>query len=288
MPRESSITYEQVVALADTLKAAGLKPTPRLIRERHGSGSLSTIHRHFQDWQAQQSRAIDAALVLPPPLQRAILDFMSEELARAKATLETTLAETQQTAADLAAEGERQAAAIDAMQTTIDALHADKAMLEGRLAQLDADLSATRDEAIRERQAAEAARTEHAKALLRLEAMPRLEHDVERLQSALATERAARANAEREQAASEAKADGLAARLADHQEKHEQVVAQWEGQLRQCGDIIAKLEAAQRQNENELREARQEAKESAAKLGQLESVVAALQAREPKSTKRVT
>ena len=65
MPREASITYEEVAAIAETIKAAGGKPNPRHIRERHGSGSLGTIHRLFQQWEASQGRHADASATLP-------------------------------------------------------------------------------------------------------------------------------------------------------------------------------------------------------------------------------
>ena len=66
MPREASITYEQVAAIADSIKASGGKPNPRQVRERHGSGSLGTIHKLFQQWEAGQARQIEASLALPP------------------------------------------------------------------------------------------------------------------------------------------------------------------------------------------------------------------------------
>mgnify|MGYP003377969120 CR=1 FL=1 len=53
MPREASITYDQVSNYAEAIKAEGGKPTPRLIRDRHGSGSFGTIHKLFQQWEAK-------------------------------------------------------------------------------------------------------------------------------------------------------------------------------------------------------------------------------------------
>lgn len=37
MGREATITYEQVAAVADTMKIAGSKPTSRAIQERYGT-----------------------------------------------------------------------------------------------------------------------------------------------------------------------------------------------------------------------------------------------------------
>ena len=72
---------------------------------------------------------MSAALSLPPVLQRAILDFMGQELSQAKATLEAELAEQQQEAADLAAENERQGADIEDKNDAAVALQANLATL---------------------------------------------------------------------------------------------------------------------------------------------------------------
>ena len=128
MGREATISYEQVAAAADTMKAAGSKPTSRAIRERLGNiGSMGTINRHLQAWRAGQERQIASALALPAALQRSILEFMGQELAGAKAALEAELAEQQQEVADLATENERQAADIEDKAETLATHHADLA-----------------------------------------------------------------------------------------------------------------------------------------------------------------
>jgi chromosome segregation ATPase len=215
MGREATISYEQVAAAADTMKATGSKPTSRAIRERLGNiGSFGTINRHLQAWRAGQERQIASALALPAALQRSILDFMGQELASAKAALETDLAEQQQEAADLATENERQAADIEDKADTLTALHAELATLQGRLGQMQTDLAAAKDDADRERQAAEAARTELAKSLLRLEAMPRLETDLAALRAELDKERQGRVSAEQQAAVLTAKLEAATDRAA--------------------------------------------------------------------------
>ncbi len=266
MPREASISYEQVAAIADAIKASGSKPNPRMIRERHGSGSLGTIHKLFQQWEAGQSRQIEAALALPPALQRAILEFMDQELTSARAELESKLMDAQQAANDLAAENERQASQIETLETTVEDLQGEKATLAGRVSQLETDLASARDEAGRERQAAEAARTELAKAQLRLEAMPILERENERLQGALDAERTARTDAERQAATAEAKAAGLADRLADAQERQQQTRAE-----------LAKLDGDRQRLAGDLADAQKDARTAAVQIGKLEGTVSALQ-----------
>jgi chromosome segregation ATPase len=197
MGREATITFEQVAAAANTMKAAGSKPTSRSIRERIGNtGSMGTVNRHLQAWRAGQEQQIAGAVALPAAVQRAILDFMGQELAAARAALESDLAEQQQEAADLATENERQAADIEAKSDDLTALRAEFTSLQGRLGQVQTDLAGAREDADRERQAAEAARIELAKSLLRLEAIPRLEADLAAVRADLDRERQGRVAAE--------------------------------------------------------------------------------------------
>ena len=245
MGREATITYEQVAAAADAMKVAGGKPTSRGIRERLGNtGSMGTVNKLLQAWKAAQERQVSAALSLPPVLQRAILDFMGQELSQAKAALEAELAEQQQEAADLAAENERQGADIEDKNDAAVALQANLATLQGRLNQIEIDLGTARNDALREREAAEAARIELAKALLRLEAMPRLEADIDALRVELDKERQGRVAAEQQAAVLGAKLEGANERTG----KAEAATIEAVAQARKHGEAVfaeaAKVEAA--------------------------------------------
>jgi DNA repair exonuclease SbcCD ATPase subunit len=216
MGKLSTITYEQVTAAADTLKTEGAKPTLKAVREQLGNvGSMGTINKFLQRWKAGQVHQVAPALVLPPALQRALLEFMDRELANARAALETDLADQQQAAADLAAENERQADAIDAQTEAAEQLRAEAAALTGRAGQLDADLQDAKGEAARERSAAETARTELAKAQLRLEAMPRLERDLDAVRGAMEAERIGKITAEQTAAVLAAKHEAAERRAAE-------------------------------------------------------------------------
>ena len=206
MGRESTITFEQISAVADAMKTEGVKPTSRAVRERLGNtGSMGTINKLLGRWKSGQERQISAALVLPPALQRVLLEFMDNELTAARTTLEAELAEQQQEAADLATENERQVVENDAQAEAIESLRADVAAHRGRAGQLESDLAVARDEAVRERAGAELARTELAKAQLRLEAIPRLEADLVAVRGVLETERTGRQQAEQSAAVLAAK-----------------------------------------------------------------------------------
>jgi len=196
MGREATITYEQVAAAADTISAEGGRPTLRSVRDRLGSGSLGTVQKLLAQWQASHTRSAEVSMALPPSVQRAILDFMAQEISAQRADLEGRLGEAQQAAVDLGAENERQGAVIEDLAQAVDVERQEKSKISGQVTQLQADLDAVRAELARERQVAEAGRVELAKASLRLEAVPRLEAELERLRDALETERKARHEAE--------------------------------------------------------------------------------------------
>lgn len=207
MGRESVITQEEVNVVADQLRATGAKPTARAVREALGGGSMATVLKHLQVWQGRQVRPPEAQAVLPVGLQRALVDFIAQEVASAKVTLETDLVTAQQANQDLIAESERLAAALEREQSTVESLQADKAELSGRLGQLTKDLDDVRAEAAAQREAAEHARTEKAKLELRLEGVPRLEAEIERLKAALESERSAKVVAEQQAAVAQARLD---------------------------------------------------------------------------------
>ncbi|MFB9243799.1 DNA-binding protein [Massilia antarctica] len=216
MGREASITLAQVAAVADAMVAAGSTPALRTVRERLGNmGSLGTISKLLQQWRADREKKIASALTLPAGVQRAILEFMGQELSSAKAALETELAEQQQEAADLATENERQAAEIEGQVDALTALQVELATVQGKAGQLELDWQAGQVEMDRERKAAESARTELAKAQLRLEAMPRLEADLGAAREELAVERTARVAAEQAAAVTVAKFDASERRASE-------------------------------------------------------------------------
>jgi len=200
MPREATITFNQVAAVADAIKAGGGRPNSRNVRERLGTGSMGTIHKLLNQWAGGQARQANAPLALPPALQRAVLDFMDKEIAATRAGIEADLVEARQEGAALATENERQLAEIERQGEDLAEIGAAKASAEGRLVQVEADLASGRGEIEKERQAAEVARIELAKALLRLEGLPRLEGEIDKLRAALEKERQER-HAAREEAA---------------------------------------------------------------------------------------
>ncbi|MCK0508578.1 DNA-binding protein [Aromatoleum anaerobium] len=234
-------------------------------------GSLGTIHKLFQQWEAGQAQP-ERILALPPPLQRAMLDFFAQELTTARAALEARLSDTQTAANDLAAENERLAGQIQGLDESLANLRGENAALTGKIEQLDVDLACARNEAAEARRAAEAARTEFPKAHVRLENLPVLEQENMRLRRAVDTERTARTDAERLAATAEAKAAGLTDRLTDTQERHAHAVAGLERELREQKQRNVQLES-------DLLTIRTEARDLATRLAQTAGEIEGLRAR---------
>ena len=201
MARESTITYEQVAEAADNLKAQNLKPTSRAVREALGSGSMATVCKLLQQWQAGQTRQSQATDdTIDPSVARAISFHIATKIQTATSEATARLADMQGELASVIQENERQSKEIsDLMEET--AHHKEEgARLAGQIEQLAADLARATSELEMELQAAEKARIQLAKAELRLEAVPRIEAEIEKVRAELAVERKASATA-REEAA---------------------------------------------------------------------------------------
>jgi len=191
MARESTITHDQVAAAADQIKAAGNKPTARAVRDVLGTGSMATVLKFLQQWQGgqvRQSQAIDDTL--DPAIGRAISNVIVGKVQEATADATARLADLQAEAEAIIAENERQAAELEGQAAELAALQEQHAALAGRAQQLESDATRTVADLVAERQAAEAARVELAKAELRLEAVPRIEAEIEKFRADLLQSRA--------------------------------------------------------------------------------------------------
>ena len=144
-----------------------------------------------------------------------MVDFIGQEVATAKLALEADLVVAQQANVDLITESERQAAALDDAEQSLEGLRSERDALQGRLGQLTADLEASQAVGEAQRQAAENARTELAKQQLRLEGLPKLEAEIERLREGLDAERASRVAAEQTAAVAAAKLEKTEGQVVD-------------------------------------------------------------------------
>lgn len=229
MAREATITQEQVNAVADAICASGAKPTARVIRDHLGSGSMATVLRMLQVWQAQQVLPAPPVVDVPANVAESLAKFINDQINAGRASLSTALSAATNLQSEAIAENERQASTIEIQAEALEFAQAEKAEIAGRLAQVESDLARAQDDVTGERQAAETARTELAKAQLRLEAVPRIEADIERLRKELDAERQARTDAEQKAAVATAKLEAMtdrATKAETYAEKAERQAAQ--------------------------------------------------------------
>lgn len=302
------ITFEQVAAAADGLVGEGKQPTIQAVRDRLGTGSPNTIHRHLTEWRQARPVAAAAVATIPQSLTAALAGELERAAAQARGEIETQLVEVQAEAAQLSAVGESLELERDALLEQVAALTTERDTIAGKAAQQATDLAQAQQRIEREQQTAEAARIELATARLRIEAQATRESEqtaeLERLRANLEASQEARIDAERKEAvllarleASEAQLERLAQeaqRAAERQIQQANEADRLRAALdtaqgsrvaaeQQAAVLGAKLEAAaaqlERQGQEALRELerqaqlraeRDEARELAAKLsGQL-------------------
>ncbi|WP_426197690.1 DNA-binding protein [Massilia sp. DWR3-1-1] len=223
MPRLATITSNDVAAIAERLKISGVRPTISAIMDAHGSGSRGTVHRLLREWESSQLQSIVPSAVLPAPIQAALLKLIGEEKSSAIQPLTEKLADSEHAADELARENERLSNWIVELREESLALQAAVANGEGRFASLEAEVVEARDSAARERKAAEAARTDLAKAQLRLEGVPVIQKELTDARALVELERERRIAAEQNHGIAIAQRDALNARLGEMKEQLSEV-----------------------------------------------------------------
>lgn len=281
------ITYEQVAAAADALKAQGQNATIDAVRAQLGTGSKSTIHRYLRQWEDSRPTVAAAPVEMPNAIHAAIVEEIRRAVAETRAAFEQKLAEARATADELAqlnedletandglaeklaqeqADNQQLVGQLDAMNREIEQIKKDAAAQVAEIRdQAAAQIAEARADAQREREAAESARQSLARAELRLEAVPALEKQLEALRVQLDAERSARTAAEKAAAVAVAERDQVQAAL-----------ARVEQRLEALPTLETKLEALRAQLDAE-RNARSDAeKASAGAVAERDQVKAAL------------
>jgi chromosome segregation ATPase len=222
----TGVTFEQVEAAADAIRGEGLQPTINAVRERIGTGSPNTIHRHLTAWRSARPQAVTVTTELPTSLTSAIATEIERAAASARAEIESKLVQTQTEAAELANIGEDLEAERDELIEQVAALTTERDTLAGKAEQQAADIKAQAERIEREQQAAEAARVELARAQLKIESSVEKLADqaaeVQRLRIALDTETQSRITAEQQAAVLTAKLEAMTERATKAEAKTEQ------------------------------------------------------------------
>ena len=186
MARESSITFEQFSAAADSIVSHGGKVTSRSVREILGAGSMGTICKFLQQWrngQIRQSQSINDTI--DPSVISAISNQIANRVQESNTELMTRIADLQAEFDIIIAENERLTDENELQTAELAVQHEQRAALTGRIQQLEADANRNEADLLAERQTSEATRVELAKAELRLEAVPKIESENEKIRAEL-------------------------------------------------------------------------------------------------------
>lgn len=248
----AGIKFEEVAAVADAIAARGDRPTLRGVRAEIGSGSMGTIQKHLAAWQSQRRQIVTSSATLPTEIQRVIIAEIEREIDAARATLEAELVATVDARDALADDNEQQAEQIEQQTALINELEINNQKQAVRISQLESDLEKMRQTADHERNIAEQARQALAKAELRLEALPRVEAENERLRDALELAKTRSTSAEQLAAVTTEKLASAEVRLMDSQAREKQ--------------IIETLAEAKKEAENKAQELEKEYKAAIAKI----------------------
>ena len=263
-------------ALASVFSSARFQPTLSISR--------GTVHRLLREWEASQQQSIVPSAVLPAPIQAALLKLIGEEKSPATLPLTEKLAESGQAADGLARENERLADAIAELREEAMALQSELANGEGRFASLEAELAEARETAARKRQAAEAARTDLAKAQLRLEGVPAIQQELTDARALVELERERRIAAEQNHAIAIAQRDSLDSRLVESKEQLTEAKAHDErtmkslqlerDEVRRLGQSVADLRVAAESAHRDALEAKAESERVSSELNLLKEATA--------------
>ena len=182
MGRESTITIEQVSIAAQNLQAQGIKPTSRGVLAIIGYGSMGTILKLLQQWQSNQSnksKLIENSI--DPAIASAINNTLATRIQEATAEVTIKLANLQIETDNIITENERQTHVIETQVIEHIELQAMLATSTGCIHQLELEAIRIKSELTAERQSAAAMRISLAEAELGLEAMPKIELQIEKL-----------------------------------------------------------------------------------------------------------
>lgn len=186
MGREASIDFEAVALVANKIKADGGKPNARNVREILGRGSMATVLKLLKQWQGGQMshRHIDDDS-LDSSITYAISSYISVKVQEATTDFTVRMAEMQSDADMLIGEYERQTEELMTQTNTLISLQQQHAEMTGRVEQLEAEATRTAVTLVNERQATESAHIALAKAELRLEAVPHMETELDKVRAEL-------------------------------------------------------------------------------------------------------
>lgn len=231
------VTYETVAKACETLISEGKRASVRAIISQLGGGSPNVVLDYQRQWKAGRPIVKSTDINVDPRISQIIAEQIAQAVATARADIEAQLADAEQDAEIVGKAGREVEERANSLADELEAAKGQLQALTGQIDQLKGDaeqvkadavekvktaeerasagIAKAEDEARREREAREAAQVLLAKAELRLEALPRMEAEIDQLKLEIAQERKARQAAEQGAAVAVEKAGGLVERLAE-------------------------------------------------------------------------
>jgi colicin import membrane protein len=181
------ITYDQVAAAADALAANGGSATLKAVRDKLGTGGMSTIHKHLATWQANRPKQVAPVVELPGAITRELNAWVIQAATAARAESEESALQAQAAAAELARAGEVLEAERDELQQQIAELTTERDKAQATAAAHAAEIERLAKEVERERDVAGKAQIEAAQAKNRVESQTQLISELKETASKLNT-----------------------------------------------------------------------------------------------------
>ena len=284
------VTYEAVVAAAESLLAENQKASVRKVTERIGGGSPNTVLKMLNDWKNGRPIVRASEIEIDPAISAAIVAQMKKIIGDAAvaaeervSTASDDLAVLMESNLSLEQQVERLAGDLAASTTAIEQLvsvqHDQQLKFAGDLDALKAKLAELTTDLDKERDRANASQQALGKAEARAEAMPALEQRIEHLTTALDAERTARAAAEQRAAVADAQVKLVSEQAAktsiDADKQIEQLKAAADKADQAHAEAVAQLRRDIEDYRSEVREAAAELKAARVQIDTLRDQLAA-------------
>lgn len=256
------VTYLEVSKVADELVGRGTEPSIRLVRSELGdTGSPNTIQRHLAAWREARPATAAAVAELSPSTTLAIAAEISQAAARARAEVEGQLLQARSEAEELASVGEQLELEREELQARLVDLttERDQRIAVNQLQSLE--IKELQNAIVRENAAAEAARTQVAKAEIKLEMAQADKAEILKLREDLREQAERLVHANRDLAVSRAEVDAAAA-------AHKVVLQQIEGLQGQLAVLAEQKSKDTHQLQAEVKELRSELAKVSGELSQ--------------------
>lgn len=184
------ITYSAVAAAAESLEQEGFEPSVRLVREKLGGGSNTTIAPFLRKWKEARAARNESSVQINPAINDLFLAQLAEVATQASNKAELRAKEADDAFDELAKQMAGTEAQLNASNASLSATQAQllqhQGQLQERVREMDelralaaATVAEADQRAERERAQAEAVRQELVRASLRLEQVPDLQAALE-------------------------------------------------------------------------------------------------------------